>query len=257
MLLAAETAWKSPVKCRFRSSMGTTCVSPPPAAPPLIPKIGPSDGSRRHRIGRLPMCPSPCVSDTDVVVLPSPAFVGVMAETHTIFAFGASARRSIAPRLTLALYLPYRSTSSSSRPISRAMSRIGRRVASWAISRLDFTGAPLRSVGDGGGAALGDELVLVEAGEPEWCDQVGRAPGGGELGHRLADNRRGLEAVGAPARVDQEAVGLGQPHDRGVVGRDVAEACPLAQDPRMAEHRQELDHVHRQVLDNRNVPLSE
>ena len=46
------------------------------------------------------------------------------------------------PRLTFALYFPYRSTSSSSRPISRAMSRIGRRVASWAISRLDFTGAP-------------------------------------------------------------------------------------------------------------------
>ena len=143
MLFAAAMAWKSPVKCRFRSSIGTTWVSPPPAAPPLMPKIGPSDGSRRHSTGRLPMCPSPWVSETDVVVLPSPAFVGVIAETHTILASGAPARRSIAPRLTFALYFPYRSTSSSSRPISRAMSRIGRRVASWAISRLDFTGAPL------------------------------------------------------------------------------------------------------------------
>src|SRR6185312_6614014 len=41
MLLAAAMAWKSPVKCRFRSSIGTTCVRPPPAAPPLMPKIGP------------------------------------------------------------------------------------------------------------------------------------------------------------------------------------------------------------------------
>src|SRR4029079_1656870 len=129
-----------------------------------MPKIGPSDGSRRHSTGRLPMWPRPWVSETDVVVLPSPALVGVIAETHTILASGAPARPSIAPRLTFALYFPYRSTSSSSRPISRAMSRIGRRVASWAISRLDFTGAPLWAMGEGGGAALGDGLGLVEAG---------------------------------------------------------------------------------------------
>src|SRR4029079_4457173 len=53
MLFAAATAWKSPVKCRFRSSIGTTCVRPPPAAPPLMPKIGPSDGSGRASTRRL------------------------------------------------------------------------------------------------------------------------------------------------------------------------------------------------------------
>ena len=143
MLFAAAMAWKSPVKCRFRSSIGTTWVRPPPAAPPLMPKIGPSDGSRRHSTGRLPMWPSPCVSETDVVVLPSPALVGVIAETQTTFASGTPARRSSALRLTLALYLPYRSTSSSSRPISRAISMIGRRVASCAISRLDFNAVSL------------------------------------------------------------------------------------------------------------------
>ena len=139
MLLAAATAWKSPVKWRFRSSIGTTWVRPPPAAPPLMPKIGPSDGSRRHSTGRLPIAPRPCVSETDVVVLPSPALVGVIADTHTILASGAPDMRSITPRSILALYLPYRSTSSSSRPISRATSMIGRRTASCAISRLLFT----------------------------------------------------------------------------------------------------------------------
>ena len=106
MLLAAATAWKSPVKWRLRSSIGTTWVSPPPAAPPLMPKIGPSDGSRKHNTGFLPIAPRPWVSDTDVVVLPSPALVGVIAETHTILASGAPCSRSIALRLILALYLP-------------------------------------------------------------------------------------------------------------------------------------------------------
>ena len=36
------------------------------------------------------MWPRPCVSDTDVVVLPSPAFVGVIAVTLISFASGAA-----------------------------------------------------------------------------------------------------------------------------------------------------------------------
>ena len=58
-LFAAPIAWMSPVKWRLRSSIGTTCVIPPPAAPPLIPNTGPSDGSRRHATGRLPICAEP------------------------------------------------------------------------------------------------------------------------------------------------------------------------------------------------------
>ena len=54
-LLAAPIAWMSPVKWRLRSSIGTTCVMPPPAAPPLTPNTGPSDGSRRQATGRLPI----------------------------------------------------------------------------------------------------------------------------------------------------------------------------------------------------------
>src|SRR6476619_6451934 len=192
MLLAAAIAWKSPVKWRFRSSIGTTCVSPPPAAPPLMPKIGPSEGSRRHRIGRLPIAPRPCVSETEVVVLPSPALVGVIAETHTIFASGAPDRRSITPRSILALYLPYRSTSSSSRPISRATSMIGRRTASWAISRLLFTSAPFGSVRDGGCAALGHQIVLVETRPPERLDQLRRLARADQVGDGESDDGRGL-----------------------------------------------------------------
>src|ERR1044072_1341528 len=47
-----------------------------------MPNTGPSDGSRRHATGRLPMAPSPCVRPTSVVVLPSPARVGVMPVTQ-------------------------------------------------------------------------------------------------------------------------------------------------------------------------------
>mmetsp|Transcript_18528 Transcript_18528/g.30075 ORF Transcript_18528/g.30075 Transcript_18528/m.30075 type:complete len:232 (-) Transcript_18528:311-1006(-) len=54
-LFAAVMAWKSPVKCRLMSSIGTTCAIPPPAAPPLVPKTGPNDGSRVQDIDFLPI----------------------------------------------------------------------------------------------------------------------------------------------------------------------------------------------------------
>ena len=75
-LCAEETAWASPVKWTLISSSGMTRAIPPPVPPPLIPNIGPSDGSRSVVTTLLPICPSPCVSPTLVVVLPSPAGVG-------------------------------------------------------------------------------------------------------------------------------------------------------------------------------------
>ena len=105
-LLAAPTAWMSPVKWRFRSSIGTTWVMPPPAAPPLMPNTGPSDGSRRQSSGSLPIFPRPWVSDTAVVVLPSPALVGVTPATQTSLPSGASRRRSTTPSDTFALWRP-------------------------------------------------------------------------------------------------------------------------------------------------------
>ena len=81
--MAAEMAWKSPVKCRLMSSAGTTIERPPPVAPPLAPKVGPSDGSRSATATRRPIFASPWVRPIEIVVLPSPALVGVIAETST------------------------------------------------------------------------------------------------------------------------------------------------------------------------------
>src|SRR6266849_5338173 len=55
-------------------------LATPPAAPPLTPKHGPSEGSRRHSIAFLPIWLSASVRPTVVVVLPSPAGVGVILQ---------------------------------------------------------------------------------------------------------------------------------------------------------------------------------
>ncbi len=53
-----------------------------PVAPPLRPKIGPSDGWRRASTGRLPMRRMPIARAIATVVFPSPAGVGLMAVTR-------------------------------------------------------------------------------------------------------------------------------------------------------------------------------
>jgi hypothetical protein len=74
------------------------------------------------------------VSEIEVVVLPSPAFVGVIAVVITSLPSGRSARRSRIESETLARYRPYGSTSSARMPAAAATSSIGRRTASCAIS---------------------------------------------------------------------------------------------------------------------------
>ena len=49
------------------------------------------------------MAPMPWVSETDVVVLPSPAFVGVIAVTQMILPSGVSFSRSSTESRTFAL----------------------------------------------------------------------------------------------------------------------------------------------------------
>ena len=79
----AAIAAKSPVKARLMSTIGTTWLYPPPAAPPLMPNTGPIDGSRRATTLFSPIRRRASASPTEVVVLPSPAGVGLIAVTST------------------------------------------------------------------------------------------------------------------------------------------------------------------------------
>ena len=81
-LFAAVMAWKSPVNCRLMASEGSRRQAPPPVAPPLRPKTGPMEGCLNARIAFSPIRRRPWAKPMEVVVLPSPAGVGVMAETR-------------------------------------------------------------------------------------------------------------------------------------------------------------------------------
>ncbi len=131
----------SPVRCRFSASIGTTWLYPPPAAPPLIPNVGPIDGCLIVTVARLPMCLNPCPSPTVVVVLPSPSGVGVIAVTTTYLAFGTPASSAAAASLIFMTCSPRGSSRWLPRPISQAMSSSGLSSALRAMSR---------SLGNGG-----------------------------------------------------------------------------------------------------------
>ena len=105
-LFAAAIAWRSPVKWRLMSSRGTTCASPAPVPPPFAPRVGPTEGSRRQTSAFSPMWPSPSVNEIAVVVLPSPAFVGVIAVTAISLPSDPVARRSSTPSSIFALWRP-------------------------------------------------------------------------------------------------------------------------------------------------------
>ena len=58
-----------------------TCEYPPPAAPPLMPKVGPWDGCRTQAIEFFfNLAPRAWVNPMVVVLFPSPRGVGVMPE---------------------------------------------------------------------------------------------------------------------------------------------------------------------------------
>ena len=82
------------------------------------------------------------MSETEVVVFPSPAFVGVIAVTQISFPSAVSRSRSRTRRSIFALVRPYGSTSSGTKPAAAAISSIGRRTAACAISRLDGISRP-------------------------------------------------------------------------------------------------------------------
>ena len=82
-LIVEVNAWKSPVKLRLISSLGTMVDFNAPTAPPLIPQTGPKVGSRKQANDFTPIFLRPSCKPIVVVVLPSPAFVGVIAVTKT------------------------------------------------------------------------------------------------------------------------------------------------------------------------------
>ena len=102
-LLAVVTACRSPVKCRLMSSAGSICERSPPVPPPLMPMTGPTDGSRKATVACAPRRRSAWVRPIEVVVLPSPAVVGVIPVTSTRRPTGASRSRARAALLSLAL----------------------------------------------------------------------------------------------------------------------------------------------------------
>src|SRR5215218_4550835 len=129
------------------------------------------------------------------------------------------------------------------------MVSIGRSSASCAISRLLFMRAPpYVSVAHRGRGELGYELVLIEALELERLDQLRSLTGGGQLGQRLADDRRRLEPVRPPPRAHVETLDLGLAENGRVVGREVAQPRPAPQDPRPLQLREQLQRVTRHLL---------
>ena len=75
------------MKCKFISSIGTTCAYPPPAAPPFIPKTGPKEGSLSATSTFLPNLFNASATPIVVVVFPSPAGVGLIAVVNINLAF--------------------------------------------------------------------------------------------------------------------------------------------------------------------------
>ena len=93
-LWALVMASMSPVSPRLKSVSGMHWARPPPAAEPLMLKVGPPEGWRMAPMTFLPSAPSPSTRPMVVVDLPSPSGVGVMAVTSTYLPSGRSFSRS-------------------------------------------------------------------------------------------------------------------------------------------------------------------
>src|SRR3954452_14623893 len=105
------------------------------------------------------------------------------------------------------------------------------------------------SVAYGGGAFFADEGAGAETVQAERGDDPGGAAVGDALGHGLAGDRAGLEAVGAPADVEQETADRGGAHHGREVRGHVAQAGPLAQHADLAQGWHQLEYVTGQALD--------
>ena len=125
---------KSPVKCRLMSVIGLSWLLPPPAAPPFMPNTGPIDGSRSAAAAVSPMWARPSTRPTVVVVLPSPAGVGLVAVTRMSLLPSRRCMPCTYGSETFALCGPYRKISFAGMPIFAAISSIGSIGVAAAIS---------------------------------------------------------------------------------------------------------------------------
>ena len=116
----------SPVSPRENSVMGISSALPPPAAVPLTFMVGPPEGCRRQPPTFFLRWPSPSIKPTDVVLLPSPSGVGVIAVTSTYLPSGLSFKRSIIFKKSSFASFPMGRTSSFFKPsFSRHSSGVG------------------------------------------------------------------------------------------------------------------------------------
>ena len=83
-----------------------TCTLPPPVAPPFIPKTGPSEGSLNAQTTFLFSLCKPSDKAIEIVVLPSPEGVGVIAVTKINFPSFLSFKRSITFKSTFPIKCP-------------------------------------------------------------------------------------------------------------------------------------------------------
>ena len=91
-LWAAVIAWKSPVNWRLIVFDGSSRLAPPPVAPPCGRRPAPSTAAAAPAPTRLPIRRRPCARPIEMVVFPSPAGVGVIAETRISLPGGRSGR---------------------------------------------------------------------------------------------------------------------------------------------------------------------
>src|SRR5712691_11437296 len=151
------------------SSTGTTSDAPPPAPPPFMPNVGPRLGSRSATALLTPIFASPCASPTLVVVLPSPAGVGVMADTSTSLPLRGRPVNDC--KAIFAFQLPYSSTCAGSTPSDFATSMMGLMSAHYRVRppacestparpRAGRTGRP----GGAGGPSCGDPRTALQSG---------------------------------------------------------------------------------------------
>ena len=120
------------MKWRLISSRGMTWANPPPVAPPFIPNTGPREGSLKAAAAFFPKRFKASAKPIEVVVLPSPAGVGLMAVT--IISLPLLPPLATTSGDIFALYLPYFSRVPTSIPNFSAISSIGLISTFFAIS---------------------------------------------------------------------------------------------------------------------------